>query len=226
MTNAFLNAQNHLSSSSHAEFVPGIGAVLSATVAVRCDFVAAEPSNPAAAKPTPALDAFAEAEWNAAATGDPTESEWVRAARSWDAESPVRQFAFDPAALGSLKQAALDTAWRFGAKLEFARGEKLAIVVVATPSVSQQQVLSGYVTQSNGNPVPGAVVGLAGASEPPVATLFGRLGRTSRQAQLPDSKRLVILISSEDLKAFRSGDVEPQEMESACSGDFGTVRDR
>jgi len=209
-----LQAQSNFAVRGHGEFVPGLGAVLSFTVPVRCDFV--PPTDEKTTDKKAPKKSDDDAEWDAVASGrqrTPTEDQWRAAAmETLDARLPKGSFVLSPDALAALKKCALDTAWRFGAKLELARGERLAIVVVAEPTPGAEQRFSGWYPQGGSYPTAGD-----GSVELPL--LYWSFGR-GMAPELPPVKRLVVVVTSEELKSYRAGDVDSGELDSIASGDF------
>lgn len=228
----FYGAQNRFDLTSHAEFVPELGAVVSLTVPVRCEWLAPEPGAPAAAKREPALPT--DAEWEAAASGQQPPSQLAEflAGRRGGADAAARRFKFADDALAALKRSVLETAWRFGGKLELGRGEKLAIVVQASPALDSNQALYGWQPGGFGD-ADSSPFGMAGgpastnrpfnATGGPAATpeeLFKQLAWRTGPIVPPAVKRLIVVISAEDLRAYRAGDVDQSELGAACRGDF------
>ncbi len=216
VTDAFWRAHDAFDVSSHVEFVPGLGTVVSAKVPVRCEFIAPEPGEPAEAAPAATLPA--DEEWDAAAEGRKpadTRSALAGYLGGRAAVAAPRRLRYATDALAAVKRTVLDAAWRFGGKLELARGERLAVVVEVRPTTSRDQALLGsdpYVNElfpADKSP----------ATESPDQRLE-LLGRRFPQIVAPAPQRLIVVITAEDLKAFRAGDVEPNEQAAAASGDF------
>jgi hypothetical protein len=215
VADVFWRAQRTLDVTTHAEFVPGIGTIVSARVPVRCELVASESATSVETAPSATLPT--DEEWEAAAEGrEPAAGrgmagEWLRNA----APAPQRTLRYDDAALAAVKRTVLDAAWRFGGKLELARGERLAVVVEVRPAVTPAQLLRDeYSRQDSLTPFGDerayellkSAAQAAGPAGTPIAT--------------PATKRLIVVMTAEDLKSFRAGDVEPQEQAAAASGDF------
>lgn len=222
---------------SRSEFVPDIGAVISLSVPVACDAAPVGESETAPAR-VPSATERDDAEWEAAANGRYTERRTEAAAT--DASEPAirPRLEFWKPSLAKLHDLVLDQAWRFGARLELAPGERLLIVVTATPSVSPQlwqpferaapsdRAASTLWWELNALPPGGAAnpgdssVSVAPSSSP---YLLLALQNRLRSALLPPSpQRMIVAITAEQLSARRDGRMTPAQALAlpVASGDF------
>ncbi|MBL8841235.1 MAG: hypothetical protein JNL90_06850 [Planctomycetes bacterium] len=124
------------------EHVPGIGSVVSLALHLPIEAVPPEPGKPTAADPA-AQQSDDDAEWEAAenpgrAATERASQRWLRAA---GATTLPTRFVFAKGSLEALRTTVVEVIGRFGPRVELARGEQLAIVVLVEAQPTPTQLL-------------------------------------------------------------------------------------
>jgi hypothetical protein len=213
---------------SNSDYVPGLAAIFSLRVPVRTEWVEEEKQGETET-PKPASRSDDDEAWDEVAR--PTVntslaqglSTW-RGSRNLElAAKGGRKSRLSPAAVDALKKTVLDTIWRFGARLELERGERLAVVVEVQGAGRPGAALhgdnrtregvgsadDGWSASDDGAP------GGGGASElPGFGVLNGgslALGDYVSGTTAP-GLRIVIQVAAEDLKAYRDGELDREDL--------------
>ena len=213
---AYLDARNltilDSSITTDAEYVPGLAAVFSLTVPVKVELVESEPAKDDARKPSETKNSDDEA-WDKLARGD--EVAWESPMRALSGKGgkarnePRRELRYDDAAVKALKETLFDTLARFGGRLGCGHGEKIVVVARLTTG--------GLVN---------APVAKGGDAPTEVTTLGDpNLWRGNRYAQSnllstalhggaasSATRRIVIQLSADDVRAYKNGELERDEL--------------
>lgn len=213
---AYLDSRNltmfDSSISTDAEYVPGLAAIFSLTVPVKVEMVESEPAKDDARKPSETKNADDEA-WDKLARGDDTS--WDSTLRTLSGKGgkarnePRRELRYDDAAVKALKETLADTLARFGSRLGCGRGERIVVVARLTAG--------GLVNAptAKGDDAPNEVTTLGdpnlwrghryASSNLLSTTLYGAAASSS-------TRRIVIQTSADDVRAYKSGDLERDEL--------------
>jgi hypothetical protein len=220
VTNSYLRLRNaswfESSVASEAEYVPGLAAIFSVTVPVKVRLVTPEPKRGEAKKPAETKNADDEAWEKVARGGDDPVDRHVKSLLGQGGKAqdePNRELKFDDAAVKTLKETVADTVARFGSRVGLGHGERLAVVV---------KLLAGSVVDE-GDAKTGAKKGEVADDEP--ANRFDNFGNPSviRDGRLYSTftgngsvtiaaRRFVLQVSADDLRAFKAGDLERDEL--------------
>jgi hypothetical protein len=209
--NSWLSFENAIGSES--EYVPGLAAIFSLSVPVKVRVVTVEPKAPEAKKPAEAKNSDDEA-WDKLARGgdDPVDRhvKTLLGQGGKGSDEPQRELKFDDAALKALKETVVDTVARFGGRVGLAHGERLAVVV--------KLQVGRIVNDGDDSPRKGEVhtgdnvveyYDATGGRNPDsfgnaMVYANGRLGSVAR--------RIVLQVSADDLRAFKSGDLDRDDL--------------
>jgi hypothetical protein len=217
VANAWLSARDYTlvegAINADSEYVPGLAAVFSLTVPVRVQLVDAEPGKDESHKPSETKNSDDEA-WDRLARGDEVSSDPLRFLRDFNtgkggkaAAQPHHELRFEDAAVKTLKETLFDTLARFGSKLGCAHGERVVVVARLTAGavVNEPSSKGDDAPEDKGQP----------------SNNFSRGGRYSESSNSHTylamngsgpSRRIVIQVSADDLRAFKSGDLERDEL--------------
>jgi hypothetical protein len=192
---------------SDAEYVPGLAAVFSVSVPVKVQIVETEPAKDEGRKPSETKNADDEA-WDRVARGD--EVSWDLTMRALSGKNvkaqsePQRELRYDDAAVKALKETLFDTVARFGSKLGCGHGERIVVVARLT---------AGNVVNAGANK--GDVVELRNGNE----LDYFRSGNggpqnvyTVASNRMATTRRVVMQVSADDVRAFKSGDLDRDEL--------------
>jgi hypothetical protein len=208
---SYLDARNFTildsSIATDAEYAPGLAAVFSLTVPVKVELVESEPSKDDARKPSESKNSDDEA-WERAAHGD--EVAWESTLHTLSGKGgkarnePHRELRFDDAAVKALKETLFDTLARFGSKLGCGHGERIVVVarlttggIVNAPTAKGGDAPTEVTTL--GDPV------LWRGNRYPSTSVYGTASSAS-------TRRIVIQMSADDVRAFKNGDLERDEL--------------
>lgn len=124
------------------EHVPGIGSVVSLALHLPIEALPPEPGKPAAADPA-VQQSDDDAEWEAAENPGraATESALLRWHRAAGAAATPTRYVFAKGSLEALRTTVVEVIGRFGPRVELARGEQLAIVVLVEAQPTPTQLL-------------------------------------------------------------------------------------
>jgi hypothetical protein len=198
--------------SSRADYIPGLAAIFDLTVNVRAELVEEE-EKPATEKPRASKNADDEV-WEEVARSD---SEWrtlqsVLNDRNAD-KGPRKHFRFAPGSVDALKSTVMDTIWRFGNRLELERGERLAVVVEMRGG--GRYARNVYGTWPADPAAPANKGSAAPATDHAAASellQLRTLGYAVEGAGAPTAAHVVFQVSAEDLKAWRNGEIDRDDM--------------
>ncbi len=213
---AFLDARTLSSFSSFdgslstdAEYVPGLAAVFSLSVPVKVELVETEPSKDDGRKPSETKNADDEA-WDRVARGE--DGGWENQIRVLGGKGvkarnePHREFRYDDAAVKALKETLFDTVARFGSKLGCAHGERIVVVArLSAGSVVNAPAAKGDIPEAKG----------AADNDVWRANRYGQtavLYNALNGAAPGQVRRLVMQVSADDVRAFKNGDLERDEL--------------
>jgi hypothetical protein len=214
VANAWLSARDYTriegQINADAEYVPGLAAVFSLTVPVRVQLVDAEPGKDEAHKPSETKNSDDEA-WDRLARGDEASSDPLRFLNTGKggkaAAQPHHELRFEDAAVKTLKETLFDTLARFGSKVGCAHGERVVIVARLTAGAVVNE------PSSKGDDAP--VTKVSGSDNLWRSQRFGPSGSSSLYLAMNGSgpsRRIVIQVSADDLRAFKNGDLERDEL--------------
>jgi hypothetical protein len=208
---SYLDARNltifDSSISADAEYAPGLAAVFSLTVPVKVEVVESEPSKDDARKPSESKNADDEA-WDKLARGD--EVSWEAPTRTLTSKGgktrnePHRELRYDDAAVKALKETLFDTLARFGSKLGCGHGERIVVVARLTTG----GVVNAPTAKGGDAPTEVTTLGdpfVWRGNRYPSMALYGTGGSAS-------TRRIVIQMSADDVRAFKNGDLERDEL--------------
>jgi hypothetical protein len=192
-----------------AEYAPGLAAVFSLTVPVKVELVESEPSKDDARKPSESKNADDEA-WDKLARGDESVIDAdARALRLLSRggkahNEPHRELRYDDAAVKALKETLFDTLARFGSKLGCGHGERIVVVARLTTG----GVVNAPAAKGGDAPTEVTTLGDPFAwrgNRYPSMALYGTGSSAS-------TRRIVIQMSADDVRAFKNGDLERDEL--------------
>jgi hypothetical protein len=217
VANAWLSARDYTQIegviNADSEYVPGLAAVFSLTVPVRVQLVDSEPGKDEARKPSETKNSDDEA-WDRLARGDEVSSDPLRFLRDFNtgkggksAAQPHHELRFEDAAVKTLKETLFDTLARFGSKLGCAHGERVVVVARLTAGA--------VVNAPSGKGDDAPVTKVSVSDNLWRSQRFGPSGSSSSYVVMNGSgpsRRIVIQVSADDLRAFKSGDLERDEL--------------
>jgi hypothetical protein len=210
---SYLDARNFTfvdaSIATDAEYVPGLAAVFSLTVPVKVELVESEPSKDDARKPSETKNSDDEA-WDKLARGDEaafdadTRSQLLFSRGGKSRNEPHRVLRFDDAAVKALKETLVDTLARFGSKLGCGHGERIVVVARLTTG----GVVNAPAAKGGDAPTEVTTLGdpfLWRGNRYPSTSVYGAASSAS-------TRRIVIQMSADDVRAFKNGDLDRDEL--------------
>jgi len=215
VTRSYLDARSFTildsSIATDAEYVPGLAAVFSLSVPVKVELVQSDPAKDDARKPSETKNADDEA-WDKLARGD--EVSWESPMRTLSGKGgkarnePHRELRFDDAAVKALKETLVDTVARFGSRLGCGHGERIVVVArLTTGSVVNAPAAKGGDAPTEVTTLgdPNLWRGSRSSTVPLTSALYGAAAATS-------TRRIVIQMSADDVRAFKNGELERDEL--------------
>lgn len=194
-----------------SEYVPGLAAIFSLTVPVKVQLVESEPAKDEAHKPAETKNADDEA-WDKLARGDETSStatlRFLSVGKGGQARNePQRELRYDDAAVKALKETLFDTLARFGSRLGCAHGERIVVVARLTAGsvVNLPPAKGGDASEVKGA---GDYDVWRSGRIGPAGTLLHAFSASTTNS----TRRIVIQVSADDVRAFKNGDLDRDEL--------------
>jgi hypothetical protein len=201
---------------SEAEYVPGLAAIFSVNVPVKVRIVTLDAVPPDVKKPSETKNADDEA-WEKVARGtdDPVDRhvKSLLGQGGKGQDEPRRELKFDDAAVKALKETVADTVARFGSRVGLGHGERLAVVI---------KLQAGSVVgdgdekpdEKRGEVIPDEPVNRFDTFGNPGVIRDGRIYSTftGNNNVTIAARRFVLQVSADDLRAFKAGELERDEL--------------